>query len=445
MGFRKREIYGIQQVVSFAKLRASYGLNGNVNKDWVGNYTVQGSYGSNKYNGNTGYLLGSLPIPYLQWERSQTFEVGMDLSFLENRINTNMTYYNRRTEDKYATIPLPSSSGVSGITSNNGKLQNQGLELEFGFKVLEKRDWKWNINLNAAYNINKILELPYNGLERNRQNAMEVYTGRKLDDGSYEKMWVGGYQEGQRPGDIYAYKAEGLYRSESEIPGNLIDKSTGNNSSNNKILYGPEAWAKLTDQEKSKGLPIQPGDVKWKDVNNDGVIDVYDQVKVGNTTPKWTGGFNTTVSWKDLTLSARFDYALGFTVIDWKTPWIMGNMQGTYNTISDTKNTWSPENPNAKYPTYTWADQLGKRNYARSSSMFTFNGNYLALRELSLAYRLPSQLIKKAGMNDVSFSITGQNLGYLTEAEHMHSPESSSNNGGYPLPRTIIFGVNVSF
>ncbi|MCS3048395.1 TonB-dependent receptor [Bacteroides fragilis] len=174
----------------------------------------------------------------------------MDLSFLENRINTNMTYYNRRTEDKYATIPLPSSSGVSGITSNNGKLQNQGLELEFGFKVLEKRDWKWNINLNAAYNINKILELPYNGLERNRQNAMEVYTGRKLDDGSYEKMWVGGYQEGQRPGDIYAYKAEGLYRSESEIPGNLIDKSTGNNSSNNKILYGPEAWAKLTDQEK---------------------------------------------------------------------------------------------------------------------------------------------------------------------------------------------------
>lgn len=91
------------------------------------------------------------------------------------------------------------------------------------------------------------------------------------------------------------------------------------------------------------------------------------------------------------------------------------------------------------------ADQLGKRNYARSSSMFTFNGNYLALRELSLAYRLPSQLIKKAGMNDVSFSITGQNLGYLTEAEHMHSPESSSNNGGYPLPRTIIFGVNVSF
>ncbi|WP_032600780.1 hypothetical protein, partial [Bacteroides fragilis] len=69
----------------------------------------------------------------------------------------------------------------------------------------------------------------------------------------------------------------------------------------------------------------------------------------------------------------------------------------------------------------------------------------LALRELSLAYRLPSQLIKKAGMNDVSFSITGQNLGYLTEAEHMHSPESSSNNGGYPLPRTIIFGVNVSF
>lgn len=430
----------LNDIISFAKLRASYGLNGNVNADWVGNYTVQGSYSTNTYNGNVGYLLGSLPIPYLQWEKSQTFEVGLDLSFLANKINANLTYYNRKTENKYASIPLPASSGVSSITSNNGKLQNQGLEMDFGFKLLNTKDWKWDLNVNAAYNINKILELPNNGLENNRQNAFQVYSGN-----GDELIWVGGYQEGQRPGDIYAYKAEGIYKSYDEIPGNLIDQSIGNNGSNNKILYGPDAWAKLTDEQKANALPIQPGDVKWKDVNGDGIIDQYDKVKIGNTTPKWTGGINTNVSWKSLTLSMRLDYALGFTVIDWKTPWIMGNMQGTYNTIEDTKKTWSPDNPNGIYPTYVWADQLGKRNYARNSSMFMYNGNYLALRELTLSYRLPSIWVNKAGLSNVELSVTGQNLGYWTEADHMYSPGSSDNNGGYPLPRTVIFGINIGF
>lgn len=123
----------------------------------------------------------------------------------------------------------------------------------------------------------------------------------------------------------------------------------------------------------------------------------------------------------------------------------MGNMQGTYNTITDTKQTWSPENMGGKYPIYTWADQLGKRNYARSSSMFMYNGNYLALRELSLSYRLPSLWVNKLGISNLEVSVTGQNLGYFTEADHMHSPENSNNNGGYPLPRSVIFGLSVSF
>ncbi len=444
--FGKEEFMkSFSEIISFAKLRASYGLNGNVNPNWVGNYTVHGSYGTNKYDGDVGYLLGSLPNPYLKWERSQTFEVGLDVSFLENRINSNITFYNRLTDDKFANINLPSSSGISSITSNNGKFRNRGLEAELGFRIIDQDDWKWSLNWNAAYNMNKVIKLPYNGLANNRQGGMEVYTGRQLEDGSYEKIWVGGYQEGQRPGDVYAYKAEGIYKSYDEIPGNLIDKSTGNNGSNNKVLYGPEAWAKLSDADKKNGLPIQPGDVKWKDVNGDGVIDVFDQVKVGNTTPKWTGGINTNVSWKGISLSARFDYALGFKVLDWRTPWIMGNMQGTYNTITETKKTWSEENINGKYPIYTWADQLGKRNYARSTTMFMYNGNYLALRELTLSYRLPKKIIEKALLSNVELSITGQNLGYWTKAKFVHSPEGGSSNGGYPLPKTVIFGLNVSF
>lgn len=95
------------------------------------------------------------------------------------------------------------------------------------------------------------MALPDNGLERNRQNAFQVYTGRQLEDGSYEKAWVGGYQEGQRPGDLYMFVAEGIYRSEDEIPGGLIDLSSGNNGSSNRPLYGgEEGYNKLTANQK---------------------------------------------------------------------------------------------------------------------------------------------------------------------------------------------------
>lgn len=142
------------------------------------------------------------------------------------------------------------------------------------------------------------------------------------------------------------FVAEGIYRSEDEIPGGLIDLSSGNNGSSNRPLYGgEEGYNKLTANQKANSLRIQPGDVKWKDVNGDGIIDNYDMVKVGNTVPKWTGGINTSVTWKDLTLSARFDYALGFKAVDWKTMWIMSCAQGTYNTIAETHDTWSPEIP----------------------------------------------------------------------------------------------------
>lgn len=113
-------------------------------------------------------------------------------------------------------------------------------------------------------------------------------------------------------------------------------------------------------------------------MNGDGVIDDYDRVKLGNTIPHWTGGFNINTSWKGLTLNCRLDYALGYWVHDWKTPWIMGNMQGTFNTISLVKDSWSESNPNGKYPVYGWADFLGKRNYDRISDINCYRGDYLA-------------------------------------------------------------------
>lgn len=180
------------------------------------------------------------------WEKSRTFEIGLDLGFLENRINANLTYYNRLTSDKYANITVPSTSGVGSVVSNNGKFQNQGFEFELAFRIIDRKDWKWNLNWNGALNKNKVVALPDNGLERNRQDAYQVYTGY-----GDAKMWVGGYQEGQRPGDLYMFIADGIYKSQDEIPAGLIDITSGNNGSTGRPLYGgAEGYNKLSDSQK---------------------------------------------------------------------------------------------------------------------------------------------------------------------------------------------------
>jgi len=249
-------------VMSFGKLRASYGINGNASG--IGAYTLQGSYGSSNsngsfnYNGNTSYLITELPNPNLRWEKTATFEVGADLSFFANRLNTNLTYYNRLTSDKYAALSFPTSTGFSSVTNNNGEFRNQGIEIELSGKIIDSKDWTWSASGNIAFNKNKIVSLPDNGMERNRINAFQVYTGN-----GDEKKWVGGQQEGQEPGILYLYQADGIYRSYDEIPANLVRKY------GSRTYYGPEAWNKLTaeQQNATTNFPIQPGDTKFHDVN----------------------------------------------------------------------------------------------------------------------------------------------------------------------------------
>ncbi len=425
--------------LSFGKLRVSYGQNGNASG--IGAYQLQGAYSSATYDGNVGFLIGTLPNPNLKWESTRTMEVGTDLGFFENRLNVNITYYDRLTSDKYANLSLPSTTGFSSVLSNNGKFRNRGLELDMSGTVLKKGDWNWDASFNISYNKNKVIELPDNGLLNNRQGGVEIYTGNGT-----ETMFVGGYQEGQEPGLLVTYQATGIYNSVDDIPADLVVKS-GNHQG--KWQYGPAAWAALTDAQRASGIELQPGDVQWHDVNGDGVIDQFDQVVVGNTTPRWTGGFNTTVSWKRLSLFARVDFALDYSIYDYNTPWILGAAQGTYNTTTDYFDTWTPDNPNAKYPRYVYADFLGAGNYggtgARTSSMFAFSGNYLSIREIALSYSLPTDIAKSIRMQAVDISISAQNLGYITEAKTISSPEVSSAGWGYALPRTLVLSANITF
>lgn len=398
------------------------------------------------YDGNNAFRISNLANYGLRWERTRTAEIGLDLGFLQNRINFNMTYYNRLTMDKYAAFTLPSTTGFSSIQNNNGKYRNAGLEFELAAKVMRKKDFSWDVKANIAYNRNKVVSLPDNGLPKNRQGGTEVYTGRKDADGNWETIYIGGYQEGQEPGYFTAFQFEGLYQSDDEVPYDFVDMR-GNLAG--KVLYSKARYDSMSAAEKARAWYVGAGDAKWKDVNGDGIIDARDQVKVGNTTPRWFGGFNTTLNWKGLQFYARFDYAFDFWTMDISSPWFDGCGQGTYNASTNVLDAWSTENPNGKYPKYVFADQLGANNYFRPSTLYAYRGDYLAFREISLSYSLPEKWLNKTLLSKVTFSVSGQNLGYLT-ASPTNTPEvgrsyALSSGDGYGLPRTILFGLDLTF
>lgn len=448
----------VAKYVSTVKPRVSYGVNGNV--AGLGNYEVYGEYNTINnsssipipYNGNVGFLNTGLINSDLRWEKSNSFEVGLDLGFINNRFNLILDYYNRTTSDLLTSLELPGYTGFSSIRTNLGSLRNTGFEAEVKLNILSNpKAFSWDFSFNTSLVHNKIIKLPYNGNENNRQGGMEVY-----DPKSGKVIWVGGYQEGQSLGEVYAYKQERIFKDWDDVKANAGDRYDAVAE-----LYGPNKWAQMSDKEKIGKKPIEPGDVMWADLDNNGVINEYDRVKVGNVLPKWTGGFSTNLSYKDISLFARFDYALGHIIYNDLAARSLGQYQGSFNIIKDVYNTWSPENVNADLPKFYYADQLGKKNITRSnnanpninnnSSRFYEKGDYLALREITLSYRLPKKIIEKATLSDASIYITGQNLFYITGYTGM-SPEpaikkdnAGVDEGRYPMPRTVLLGVSVSF
>jgi len=432
--------------MNFLKLRASWGKNGNIGigtSNAIGLYEVQGSYqNQTAYNGNAGFLLSALSNPTLMWEKTNTIEVGADMGFLNNRIYATLAYYDRKTEDKLAFIGLPTSSGFSSNRTNNGSMRNRGVELDVTAKVVQGSDFQWSVSANAAWNKNTVLKLPFNGNERNRQGGQRIY-----DPKTGTVIWVGGFQEGQEWGTIYGYVTDGVIRTAEDLANyNKIDITAGETQAIGGAAGKKVASQKLiTEKGLTNHLATQLGDMRWKDFDKNDTIDFRDMQPMGRTLPRWTGGVNTTVSYKGLSLFLRVDFALGHVQMDRQQVWSLGSMQGEFNMTEIVKDTWTPENPNATYPRFSWADQLNMKNFDRPSNMFYVNSSYLAFREASLSYDLPKGLISKAKMKGVSLSVTGQNLGYLSN-KLLNLPERTGfQNSAYTIPTTLIFGANITF
>lgn len=443
--FSEEDFYSpLKGIMNYGKLRASYGVNGSIDTDYIGIYTLHGAYSSSTYNGNTGFRLTTLPNPDLRWEKTRTAEVGLDLGFLNNRFTLGLTFYDRLTSDKYASLSLPSTTGWSSITNNNGKFRNRGIEIDINANLLRTKDFSWTLGANISYNKNTVVELPYNGLDKNRQGGTEIYTGN-----GNETYYVGGLQEGKTPYDvIVGYGVDKMVRTESDLVDGYCDMSQSI-----AVYYGDKGYQKLQDAGwTGKAYELECGDLMFEDINGDGIIDSYDRKVLGTYTPKWNGGLNTTLTWKGLSLYLRTDFGLGFTTYDGLKQWIDGCAQGAYNMTTDIWDSWTPENPDAKYPRYVWADQLGKNNYVRTSEFWATKGNYLAFRELQLSYDFPKTICSKFRCQSLRLSVTGQNLGYWTSSASaipdytQYTDGNTSGWGGtYAMPRTVLFGLDITF
>lgn len=424
-----------QDWLSSLKLRVGYGQNGNVNIK-AGAYDLQGSYDkTGTYDGEYGILIDALAYPDLRWEKTTSTDVAIEAAFW-NRLNVSLGAYNKLTSDLLASVPFPSSSGVSSQYTNNGSVRNRGIEIEVDATLFRNKDWNIRLGANATYMRSKVISLPFNGNERNRQGGSQVY-----DPNTGELIWVGGYQEGQEYGVAYAFQMMDIVRSNEDLAKYGWYKDTTPTAG---TIYGPEIWNTLTAEEQSNGQLLQPGDAIFYDVNGDKMVDQYDKVYMGNTIPHWIGGINFSASWKGLSFYAKFDYAADYVAVDSRRRWYMGLFQGTFNTIKESKDTWSEQRPNAKYPILMYADNQYRNNY-RLSNIFYDDCSYLCARDITLSYSLPEKWCNAIKMKNLTFSVTGQNLFYLTTSK-LYSPEyGAEDEGGYGIPRSVLFGIKATF
>jgi TonB-linked SusC/RagA family outer membrane protein len=401
--------------ISNLKLRASYGVTGNISG--LSDFHAQGQYSvGSEYAGVPAVQNTRLTNQDLQWERSTTFDVGLDLGVYNDRVTFIADYYRRLTDNLLTSFQLPRSTGFISLLTNLGALRNTGLEFELGADIIQSQDFMWTASINAAWNQNKIVELPENQNENNRIGGIEVY-----DPESGEYVWVGGLQEGEPLGNMYAYHHIGVYTTEEQLDDAPTDE----------LIPGTD---------KTKRL----GDAIFEDLDGNGVIDPRDRVYAGNVYPDWTGGFSSLLQYKNVSLRVRADFATGHTIRNHTLATLNGQFQGDINISEEVLDSWQEPGDQTNIPRYYWADQLAHNNMFRGTTYYHEDGDYLAIREITLSYTFPDQWLNPLGLSRSHIYATGSNLGYITAYKGLLPEEGGFDDGRYPAPRSFTMGVNIT-
>ena len=389
--------------VSDLKLRAGYGLTGN--QAAVGNYayasqlqTVQYSFGGKQVAGLAPWVL---PNPNVRWETVEQYNVGVDLALLDQRLFANIDGYIKNTNDMLVPMSVPVTSGYSDEAVPNinaGKMQNMGVEV--ALKSLNfKGDFEWTTSVNFAYNHNKILSL--NG-------DVPMYFGNNI------------HAVGYALSSFYGYVVDGIFQTQEEIDESAI-QTVGS----------------------SKYTSTQPGDIRFRDLNNDGVINDDDRTILGSPLPTFTFSMNNSFAWKGFDLEIYLQGVAGNQIYNGNRA-ALEAMSVAQNQLVTVLDRWSPTNPSTTMPRAVFSDP-NKNN--RVSNRFLEDGSYLRLKSITLGYTLPKRLTEKAHMSEVRFSLSGQNLFTLTRYTGL-DPEvggAGIDSNVYPVTRNFTLGLNITF
>lgn len=414
----------VSTYISTIKPRLSWGQNGSINP--LGYFVTDAPFGTlNTYDGNGAVGPAGFVNPDLKWERVSSLNMGLDIGLFQNRVTVLADYFVRNVYDKITTLSIPSWTGFSNYTTNLGQLQNKGIELELRANVIRAKQrggFYLDLGANFTHVKNYAVKLPDNGLDGNRQNTSEVWNPV---NSLYEQ--VGGLYEDRRIGldEVWTYVYDGIYTNQNQLDEDVL-------LYNSNLPYSNKTLKFL-------------GDARWRDVNEDGIIDSRDRVYVGRTTPTSQGGFSTSMGWKNFNLYAQFDYAVGFVIIDQS--WLRGmaQAQGSANMPVDVKWTYSEFNTSGNLPRYYWANYGA--NYISAANYYQ-KGDYLSVREVTLSYDLPETVLKNTFRNRITgvrAYLSGSNLAYMTRYNGTFPEVGGDDPGRFPLPRRVTFGLNVNF
>ena len=402
--------------LSALKLRVSWGVNGNDRiGDFVyavymntGNNYVFGSGGNGSENINIGAKPSGLANPNAHWEETSQINIGLDANFLNNRLSFTFDWYEKKTTGMLLSMPVPGYSGDSAPTGNLGDMVNRGIELEVSWRD-RVGDFNYHISANATYGKS---ELTYLG-----DDATDLY-GSSHKIGQLTRGSIGlpfPY--------FYGYVTDGIFQNPDEVAAHV--NAAGE-------LLQPMA---------------APGDVRFKDLNGDGVLDDADRTMIGKGMPDWAFGLTLGFEWKGLDFSMLLQGQAGCDIFD-----VTRRTDLYYiNLPKSILNRWTGEGSTNKYPRFLY--DSANQNY-RVSDLWVEDGSFLRARNVQIGYTLPQQWTKKAGISRLRVFVQAENLFTLTNYEGC-DPEVTGGNGFgteigidcgvYPSARVFSVGVNLTF
>lgn len=397
--------------VTEAKLRLTAGTTGNQE---IGNYLALAQMGSVNYSFGgtlyTGLAPTRLANPDLKWEKTTQYNVGLDLSLLERKINFVFDVYYKKTNDLLISVPVPLTSGYASVLQNIGGVENKGIEIGLTTENLKTENFSWNSNVVFSANRNKVVAIG-NGVN---QFFPVVPNGSLLQQ---QPVTV---KVGLPLGTFWGYRTNGIFQTQEEV--NTQPKI--NSLANTKV-----------------------GDRKYVDTNGDGVITALDKGNLGSSQPKFVGSFSNTISYNDFDLNFSFQGSYGAKIFNALNQQLEISTLGTNANVT-LEDRWTPTNPSNEIPRAT-SSPLGI-----VSERYVEDASFLRLKLITLGYTLPKSTSKKLGAKSVKFYVSAENLVTWTKYTG-YDPEVSSyeqNNlypgidfGSYPNSKTFISGLNVTF